>query len=175
MKFFMDRRFILTILLSNLSVWFFSFLFKLRTFTFSLKGGTISLGILLDLFELPESLLLWCSVMSNSLQLHGLYIARQPPLSMGFFRQEYCSGLPLPPPWCALGIFLNKIRVTGTQELWYHGSGSIGGVKLKIYSHSDTPKRKLMAETQLCWSKEIRWPLWRSRKLPCLYIPKKAP
>ena len=31
------------------------------------------------------------SVVSDSLRLHG---ARQAPLSMGFPRQEYCSGLP---------------------------------------------------------------------------------
>ena len=24
---------------------------------------------------------------------------RQPPLAMGFFKQEYWSGLPFPPPW----------------------------------------------------------------------------
>ena len=35
---------------------------------------------------------------SNSLQPHGLYIARQAPLSMGFSRQEYWSGLPFPSP-----------------------------------------------------------------------------
>ena len=26
-------------------------------------------------------------------------VARQAPLSMGFFKQEYWSGLPFPPPW----------------------------------------------------------------------------
>ena len=36
------------------------------------------------------------TVMSNSLQLHGLFIARQAPLSMEFSRQEYWSGLPFP-------------------------------------------------------------------------------
>ena len=30
-----------------------------------------------------------CSVVSDSLQLHGLYVAHQAPLSMGFSRQEY--------------------------------------------------------------------------------------
>ena len=35
------------------------------------------------------------SVMSDSLQPHGLLRA---PLSMEFFRQEYWSGLPCPPP-----------------------------------------------------------------------------
>ena len=38
------------------------------------------------------------SVMSNSLRPHRLYVAYQLPLSMGFSRQEYWSGLPLPSP-----------------------------------------------------------------------------
>ena len=38
------------------------------------------------------------SVMSDSLQTHGLYIAHQAPLSMQFSRQEYRSGLPFPSP-----------------------------------------------------------------------------
>ena len=36
--------------------------------------------------------------MSDSLLPYGLYLAHQAPLSMGFFRQEYWSGLPCPPP-----------------------------------------------------------------------------
>ena len=39
-----------------------------------------------------------CSVMSDSLPPHGWTVARQAPLSMGFARQEYWSGLPCPPP-----------------------------------------------------------------------------
>ena len=39
-----------------------------------------------------------CSVVFNSLQPHGLTAARHAPLSMGFPRQEYRSGLPFPPP-----------------------------------------------------------------------------
>jgi len=35
-----------------------------------------------------------CSLMSDSLQPHGLYVARQAPLSLGFSRQEYWSGFP---------------------------------------------------------------------------------
>ena len=38
------------------------------------------------------------SVIFDSLQLHGLYVACQAPLSMGFSRQEYWNGLPLPTP-----------------------------------------------------------------------------
>ena len=36
--------------------------------------------------------------MSDSLQLHGLYVVHQALLSMGFSRQEYWSGLPFPSP-----------------------------------------------------------------------------
>ena len=38
------------------------------------------------------------SVESDSLRPHGLYVAHQAPPSMGFSRQEYWSGLPLPSP-----------------------------------------------------------------------------
>ena len=36
------------------------------------------------------------SVVSDSLWLHGLYVARQAPLSSKFFKQEYWSELPFP-------------------------------------------------------------------------------
>ena len=36
--------------------------------------------------------------MSKTLQPYGLYVARHAPLSMGFSRQEYWSGLPFPSP-----------------------------------------------------------------------------
>jgi len=41
-----------------------------------------------------------CLVAQSCLTLrsHGLYIARQPPLSIGFSRREYWSGLPFPAP-----------------------------------------------------------------------------
>ena len=42
--------------------------------------------------------MLSCSVVSSSLWPHGLYVAHQAPVSMGFSRQEYWSGLPLPAP-----------------------------------------------------------------------------
>ena len=45
-----------------------------------------------------------CAVMANSLWTHGLQPARLS-LSMGFSRQEYCSGLPCPP---LQGIFLTQ-------------------------------------------------------------------
>ena len=39
-----------------------------------------------------------CSVMSDSLQPHGLYVVHEAPLFMGFSRQEYWNGLPFPSP-----------------------------------------------------------------------------
>ena len=41
---------------------------------------------------------LLAQVVSNSLWLHGLYVACQAPLSMGFPRQESWRGLPFLPP-----------------------------------------------------------------------------
>ena len=38
------------------------------------------------------------SIMSDSLPPHGLYIGCEAPLSMGFSRQEYQSGLPFSSP-----------------------------------------------------------------------------
>ena len=39
-----------------------------------------------------------CSVMSDSLQSHGLYVTHQATLSMRYPRQEHWSGLPFPSP-----------------------------------------------------------------------------
>ena len=39
-----------------------------------------------------------CSLVSNSLQPHELYVAHHAPLSMEFSGQEYWSGLPSPSP-----------------------------------------------------------------------------
>ena len=44
----------------------------------------------------------WCAVLSHSVMSDSFAtpqtVAHQPPLSMGFSRQEYWSGLPCPPP-----------------------------------------------------------------------------
>ena len=37
-----------------------------------------------------------CSVVADSLQSHGLYVAGPAPLSTEYSRQEYWSGLPFP-------------------------------------------------------------------------------
>ena len=41
--------------------------------------------------------MLSCSIMSDSLR-HSSTVAHWVPLSVGFSQQEYCSGLPFPPP-----------------------------------------------------------------------------
>ena len=95
--------------------------------------------------------------MSDSLWPHGLYIAHQAPLSMGFSRQEYWSGLPFPSPgdlpdpgvkprcptlqadfftlWVT--ILLNKISEpvpppNPNTKWWFVGSGVMG---IFIFSH----------------------------------------
>ena len=45
-----------------------------------------------------ESVNVSYSVIFDSLQPHELYVTHQTPLSMGFSRQEYWSGLPFPSP-----------------------------------------------------------------------------
>ena len=57
------------------------------------------------------------SVMSNSLQPCGLYVAYSP--SMEFSRQEYWNGLPSPPP----GIFLIQglnLGLLHCRQIFYH-------------------------------------------------------
>ena len=57
-----------------------------------------------------------CSVLSSSLWPHGLYITRQAPLSVGFPRQEYWSGLPFPAPGDLPdpGIKPTSLAISGT-------------------------------------------------------------
>ena len=50
-----------------------------------------------NLCDQLESACLLVLVVSDSLWPHGLYIAHQAPLSMGFSRKEYWSGQPCPP------------------------------------------------------------------------------
>ena len=62
--------------------------------------------------------------MSDSLPPHGL--AHQAPLSMGFFRQEYCSGYPSPAPG-----YLNN---PGIEHSLLHS----GGILYRL-SHQGSP------------------------------------
>ena len=55
-----------------------------------------------------------------------------------------------------------------------HSWGLSSGVKFKLCSHPDTPRTKLPAEAELCWSKEIRCPLRGPGRLPCLHMRRKA-
>ena len=52
----------------------------------------------MSMFRVKERESVGGSVMSDSLQPNGLYVACQASPSMGFFRQEYCSGLPFHTP-----------------------------------------------------------------------------
>ena len=65
---------------------------------FKTNNKTISGPNPWNFLVLPYICELSSSVVSNSLQSHGLYVAHQAPLSMEFSRQEYWSGLPFPPP-----------------------------------------------------------------------------
>ena len=78
-----------------------------------------------------------CAVLSRSvasLQPHGLYIAHQAPLSMGFPRQEYWNGLPFPTPGDLLDPGIEPVFLCVLQ--WQVDSlplchlGSPQGVKL---------------------------------------------
>ena len=62
----------------------------------------------------------------------------------------------LPPPW----PFWGRRKMTP----WTRRLVLSSGAKLKLCSHPDTPRTKLVTETEFCWSKERRWPLLRSRK-----------
>ena len=55
-------------------------------------------------------------------------------------------------------------------DRWYLSSG----LKLKLCSHSHTPRTNLVAEAEVCESKEIRGPLLRSKKTS-LYKGRKPP
>ena len=54
------------------------------------------------------------SCLTNSTTLWT--IARQVPLSLGFFRQEYWNGLPFPPP----GYLPNPVMEPASPELQYY-------------------------------------------------------
>ena len=104
------------------------------------------------------------SVVSNSVWPHGLPGAYQAPLSMGFSRQEYWSGLPLPSPrrhitkwkeqfkfppsismaWQIISFLVLNISVSGGNSLLIHlltgghlsGLPSFGKLCMKLmYKH----------------------------------------
>ena len=70
---------------------------------FLLRFKILSVALLIQSGFIPQCrILLVCvvihSVVSDSLWPHGLYVAHQAPLCMGFSKQEYWSGLPFPSP-----------------------------------------------------------------------------
>ena len=80
--------------------------FKGKNRAFILPFRVRNLPLLIRKYYLQRNVLSH-SVMSDSLQPHGLQRAHQAPLSMGFSQQEYWSGLPFPSPGYR-GIPLNK-------------------------------------------------------------------
>ena len=60
------------------------------------KYWHLKMKMLRDSFKCILAVCSVASIVSNSLRPHGLY-SYQAPLSMGFSRQEYWSGLPCPP------------------------------------------------------------------------------
>ena len=83
-----------------------------------------------------------CSVMSNSLQSHGLNVACQAPQSMGFSRQEHWSGLPFPPlvdlpdlgikPMCLASCCIGQ---AGSLQLCHLGSPNFIYSKVSCWRH----------------------------------------
>ena len=61
-----------------------------------------------------------CSVMSNSLWLHGLYVTCQAPLFMEFSRQECWSRLPFPTPGDLPYPGIVSYISRWTLYHWYH-------------------------------------------------------
>ena len=60
-----------------------------------------------------------------------------------------------------------RVLVTEVGDRWAFRLDSwclSSGVKLKFCSHPDTARTKLVTGAELCWRKEIRRPLLRSRK-----------
>ena len=81
---------------------------SLATCICHLLGSSFPVGAPSSLCAGPESLCVHaCLVIQSCLTLATPWtVARQAPLSMGFFRQEYWSGLPFPP--LGVGIFLTQ-------------------------------------------------------------------
>ena len=66
-------------------------------------------------------------------------VARQAPLSMGFSRQEYCSGLPCPPP----GIFPNQGLNSGLlSPPWQVGSLPLAPPGSPMTGNGTSPKQR---------------------------------
>ena len=64
----------------------------------SVRRAQTKESYLTDLGSLNINVCISCSVMFDSLWPHGIYIARQDPMTMKISRQEYWSGLPFPSP-----------------------------------------------------------------------------
>ena len=61
-------------------------------------------------------------------------VVHKAPLSMGFFRQQSCSGLPHPPPWYLPdpGMKPTSLRSTALAARFFTTSTAIGYLQLKL-------------------------------------------
>ena len=100
------------------------------------------------------------SVMSYSVQPHRL--AHQPPLSMGFSRQEYWSGLPCPPP----GDLPHPESSLSLLHLRHWQAGSLPLTPPGKTFRTLTPSNNadLMSERDVCYHRSLYGKV--SRKAP---------
>ena len=84
------------------------------------------------------------------------------PACRSYRRQTFALQPPNKDFWgsCLSAGFDIGDRGASGLDRWYLSSG----LKLKLCSHSHTPRTNLVAEAEVCESKEIRGPLLRSRK-----------
>ena len=78
-------------------------------------------------------------------------VAGQAPLSMGFSRQEYWSGLPCPPP--------GDLPDPGFK----HASLTPPALAGRFFTTSVTRKPRLNHRVTQCWVKNSNWILWQRR------------
>ena len=82
--------------------------FKIALFSYFWESSFFGLRIQKKTWLLM-SLCSVASFVSHIWGIHGLYVAHQSPLSMGFSRQEYWSGLPCPSPRALLNSGIERV------------------------------------------------------------------
>ena len=96
------------------------------------------------------------SVVSSSFRLHGLHVAHQAPLSMGFSRQEYWSELPFPSPG-DLPNPASNLGLPHCRQILYQLSHK--GSPLMTSSKGNYPY-KAPPQTQWLWGKGFHIPVF---------------
>ena len=93
-----------------------------------------------------------CSVMPDSLQSHGLYVACQASLSMEFSRQEYWSGQ----PFSSAGDF--SWPRNWTQVFWDARQILYHWATWKVLRVKDIPKTRMLTRFKY-------WGIWQTHSL----------